>query len=83
MPLEVFTPYLQRTYANSMSAYVRTTRDPEQMFSIVRQVVNRIDPNVPLYRVKILEKQLDNSLVTERLLASLSSAFGLLATSGW
>jgi predicted permease len=80
MPLEVFTPYLQRTYANSMSAYVRTARDPEQMFSIVRQVVNRIDPNVPLYRVKTLEKQLDNSLVTERLVASLSSAFGLLAT---
>jgi hypothetical protein len=50
------------------------------MFSIVRQVVNRIDPSVPLYRVKILEKQLDNSLVTERLLAGLSSAFGLLAT---
>jgi predicted permease len=80
MPLEVFTPYLQRKYANSMSAYVRTTRDPEQMFSIVRQVVNRIDPNVPLYRVKTLEKQLDNSLVTGRLVASLSSAFGLLAT---
>jgi predicted permease len=80
MPLEVFTPYLQRTYANSMSAYVRTTRDPEQMFSIVRQVVNRIDSNVPMYRVKTLEKQLDNSLVTERLVASLSSAFGLLAT---
>lgn len=80
MPLEVFTPYLQRIYENSMSAYVRTTRDPEQMFSIVRQMVNRIDPNVPLYRVKTLEKQLDNSLVTERLVASLSSAFGLLAT---
>jgi predicted permease len=80
MPLELFTPYLQRKYTNSMSAYVRTARDPEQMFSVVRQVVNRIDPNVPLYRVKTLEKQLDNSLVTERLVASLSSAFGLLAT---
>jgi predicted permease len=80
MPLEVFTPYLQRTYANSMSAYVRTTRDPEQIFSIVRKVVSQIDSNVPMYRVKTLEKQLDNSLITERLVASLSSAFGLLAT---
>jgi predicted permease len=80
MPLEVFTPYLQRTYANSMSAYVRTARDPEQTFSIVRQVVSGIDSNVPMYRVKTLEKQLDNSLITERLVASLSSAFGLLAT---
>ncbi len=80
MPLELFTPYLQRIYTNSMAAYVRTTRDPEQMFSIVRQVVNRIDPNVPLYRAKTMEKQLDNSLITERMVASLSSAFGLLAT---
>jgi ABC-type antimicrobial peptide transport system permease subunit len=30
--------------------------------------------------MKTLEKQLENSLVTERLVASLSSAFGLLAT---
>ena len=80
MPLEVFTPYPQRTYTNSMSAYVRTSREPEQVFSVVRQVVNSIDSNVPIYRMKTLEKQIDNSLVTERLVASLSSAFGLLAT---
>jgi ABC-type antimicrobial peptide transport system permease subunit len=36
--------------------------------------------DVPIYRMKTLEKQLDNSLVTERLVASLSGAFGLLAT---
>jgi ABC-type antimicrobial peptide transport system permease subunit len=59
---------------------VRTARDPEQIFSIVRKVVSQIDSNVPMYRVKTLEKQLDNSLITERLVASLSSAFGLLAT---
>src|SRR5271154_688759 len=80
MPLEVFTPYLQRNYTNSMSVYLRTARDPEQVFSVVRKTVNSIDSNVPVYRMKTLETQLDNSLVTERLVASLSSAFGLLAT---
>ncbi len=39
-----------------------------------------IDPTLPVSDMKTLEKQLDNSLVTERLVASLSSAFGLLAT---
>jgi ABC-type antimicrobial peptide transport system permease subunit len=63
-----------------MSVYIRTARDPEQMFSALRQMVNGIDSNVPVYRMKTLEKQLDNSLVTERLVAGLSSAFGLLAT---
>jgi len=80
MPIEVFTPYPQRHYVNSMSAYLRTTREPEQIFSAVRQTVNSIDSNVPIYRINTLEKQLDNSLVIERLVASLSSAFGLLAT---
>jgi len=80
MPLEMFTPYLQRDFVNSMSAYVRTSRDPEQVFSAIRQAVNRIDSNVPVYRMKTLEKQVENSLVIERLVAGLSSAFGLLAT---
>jgi len=80
MPIEVFTPYLQRNYTNSMRAYIRTARDPEQMFSALRGVVNGLDSNVPMYQMKTLEKQVENSLVTERLVASLSSAFGLLAT---
>jgi len=80
MPFEVFVPYPQTEFVNGMSAYIRTTRAPEQVFTVVRQVVNGLDSNLPLYRIKTLEKQLDNSLVTERLVASLSSAFGFLAT---
>jgi len=80
MPLEVFVPYNQMNFVNGMSAYVRTSRDPEQTFSTLRTLVNGIDGNVPVYGMKTLEKQLDNSLMTERLVASLSSAFGLLAT---
>jgi predicted permease len=80
MPLEVFIPFDQMRDANGMSAYIRTTRDPEQMFSLMRTAVNRLDANLPLYRIKTLEAQVENSLVTERLVASLSSAFGLLAT---
>jgi predicted permease len=80
MPLEIFIPYNQISFVNGMSAYIRTLRDPEQTFSTIRKVVNGVDSNVPVYGMKTLEKQLDNSLVTERLVASLSSAFGMLAT---
>jgi predicted permease len=80
MPFEVFIPFDQMDFANGMSAYIRTTREPEQMFSMMRTVVNGLDSNLPLYRIKTLETQVENSLVTERLVASLSSAFGLLAT---
>jgi ABC-type antimicrobial peptide transport system permease subunit len=43
-------------------------------------VVNNLDPNIPVFDMKTLETQMDESLVTERLVASLSSAFGFLAT---
>ena len=80
MPMEYFIPYQQINFMSGVSAYVRTSRDPEQAFSTIRGIVNRIDPNVPIYRMKTLQTQLEYSLVTERLVASLSSAFGLLAT---
>jgi predicted permease len=80
MPLEVYSPYLQRQYVNSMTVYVRTARDPEQIFSAVRILVNRLDSNVPIYRMKTLETAQENSLMIERMVASLSSAFGLVAT---
>src|SRR5258706_4920303 len=80
MPLEMFRPYHQMEFVLGMSGYVRTERDPEQIFGSVRKAVAEIDPTLPVSDMKTLEKQLDNSLVTERLVASLSSAFGLLAT---
>ena len=54
MPLGVFIPFDQMRDANGMSAYIRTTRDPEQMFSLMRTAVNRLDANLPLYRIKTL-----------------------------
>jgi ABC-type antimicrobial peptide transport system permease subunit len=42
--------------------------------------VQQVDANVPVYRVRTLTQQVDKSLMSERLLASLSSVFGGLAT---
>src|ERR1700676_543639 len=63
-----------------MYAYVRTARQPEQAFSSIRQVVNKLDPNLPVFQMKTIESQMEESLITERLVATLSSAFGVLAT---
>ncbi len=41
--------------------------------------VKAVDSHLPVYAVKSLANQLDDSLVEERLVASLSSIFGLLA----
>jgi ABC-type antimicrobial peptide transport system permease subunit len=63
-----------------MYAYVRTARQPEQAFSSIRQVVNGLDPNLPLFQMKTIEAQMEDSLITERLVATLSTGFGILAT---
>ncbi len=79
-PDEVFRPYEQVDFTLGMMAYIRTAREPEQTFLTVRRMVHEMDPNLPVFGMKTLEKQMENSLVTERLVATLSSAFGILAT---
>ena len=80
MPLEVYQPSNQVGFVLGMEIYVRTARDPDQVFSSVRQVVNGMDANLPVFGMKTVEKQMEESLITERLVATLSSSFGLLAT---
>jgi predicted permease len=58
---------------------IRTAIDPASAATAVTNAVKTIDPRLPVYGVKTLSDQLDDSLIDERLVASLSSAFGALA----
>ena len=80
VPMEVYRPYHQMGFVLGMFAYVRTARQPEQVFSSIRGVVNSLDPNLPVFQMKTLETQMEDSLITERLVATLSTGFGILAT---
>jgi len=80
VPLEVYRPYHQMNFVLGMYAYVRTTRQPEQTFANIRRVVNNLDSNLPIFQMKTIEAQMEESLITERLVATLSSGFGILAT---
>jgi predicted permease len=81
IPPEMFRPFQQMDFATGITAYVRTSRDPENMFASIQHRIHDLDPNLPVFDMITLERQLDNSLVTERLVASLSSGFGILATA--
>ena len=63
-----------------MNAYVRTRGEPVNLFGTIRQAVREVDANVPMYDLHTMDQQVEISLLTERLLATLSTAFGLLAT---
>ncbi len=58
---------------------VRTAMDPAYAETDILGAVRAIDGRLPVYSVKSLGNQLDDSLVEERLVASLSSLFGILA----
>ncbi|HTM49203.1 MAG TPA: ABC transporter permease [Bryobacteraceae bacterium] len=80
IPRQVFIPYLQQNYLGGMNIYVRTDFDPLRMFGAVREAVKRLDGALPLYNMRTVDEQVDRSLLTERMIAMLSAAFGVIAT---
>ena len=47
---------------------------------MIRRTVASLDRNLPVYKLRTLERTIDASLLNERLVASLSALFGALAT---
>jgi predicted permease len=58
---------------------LRTAADSTRIIAAVRQAACEIDANLPLYNIKTLATQVDESLAQERLISALSSFFGLLS----
>jgi predicted permease len=75
-----FTPVLQNPAPGAVTFYVRTSRNPLTVAQAARQVVHRMDSALPVYDLKTLDAQIDETHFLDRLLAWLSVAFGLLAT---
>jgi predicted permease len=78
---QVFVPYLQSDFPAGVAFYVRTAVDSESMFHTLHAKVAELDAAMPVYAMKTLERQLDETLSTERMIAALSGAFGVLATA--
>jgi predicted permease len=60
--------------------YVRTETPASQSYNVLRNEVRQLDASMPVYDLKTLEGQLDETLLTDRLIAMLSASFGLVAT---
>lgn len=80
IPAEVYRPFHQLDFATGISVYLKTSHNPEDIFRAVRTRVHGLDANLPVFDLITLERQKENSMVTERLVASLSSGFAFLAT---
>ena len=79
-PPLMYQPFLQtNTGRGQMTLHVRTTADASGVVSRVREEVQRIDPSMPLFAIYTLADQMDAVLSRERLVAILSTLFGVLA----
>lgn len=75
-----YIPTMQEKVLGNLTLHVKTETDPQAVAESLRAELKNLDPHLPLYDVKTLSKEIDESLVQERLVTWLSSAFGLLAT---
>jgi predicted permease len=83
IPEQVFLPNMQHLFQTGLSGtfYIQTDRDARSAFSEIRSAVRELDPSLPITNLKTFSRQVDDSLVTERLVAMLSTVFGVLATA--
>jgi len=58
---------------------LRTAPAPATLIPAVRHIVNEVDVNLPVFGVRTQSQTIDRLLFNERLVARLSSLFGLLA----
>jgi predicted permease len=80
IPRTVYFAFMESDFAGSSVMYVRTPNRPDAAFGAVRQAARDLDANIPIFNLRTLEHQIDQSLLNDRLTATLSTAFGVLAT---
>jgi predicted permease len=77
---QMFQPYAQIDFALGQFFYLRINGEPQSMFRAIRSEVGKLDANLPIFDMRTMDEQVGRNLVVQRLVASLSAVFGLLAT---
>lgn len=76
--VEMYLPYQQNAIP-SFTLIVRTAGDPSSLTSAVRQAVQSVDADVPIYQARTLESIVSDRVAQRRLAAILIGVFGSLA----
>ena len=76
----VYIPYRQDDSVTQLTYVASVQGNPDMAAAAVRQAVQRLDPNLPIFDLKTMKAQVSESLYVQRMVAALSVAFGALAT---
>jgi ABC-type antimicrobial peptide transport system permease subunit len=80
IPKVVFLCYAQDDNPSSLVLYARASTDPKALFTTLRREANALDAALPVNAMRTMEDTLDESLSRQRMIATLSVFFGILAT---
>jgi predicted permease len=75
---QAFFPYLDIPWSGA-TFYVRTLGQPENTFATIRTTVASLDSTLPVLSLRTIDNQIDRSLTTERMMATLLTGFGAVA----
>jgi putative ABC transport system permease protein len=75
----IYRPVLQTHSTDSMVLHVRAAPEPGTLVNPIREAIQNVDRNVPLFQITTLEQQLDESFAETRQAALLAGTFGVLA----
>jgi predicted permease len=78
IPPTVYHPVVDG-FESGFILHVRTRENPETMIAPIRELLDSLDPSLPIIEVRTLRQEVDASLWQERLLALLSTVFGAIA----
>jgi predicted permease len=76
----MYTPWPQDPAIDSMTFFLRAAGNESSLGSALRVSVAGLDPNLPVYDLKTMKAEIDESIYIDRMIAALSSFFGGLAT---
>jgi predicted permease len=79
-PPQFFVPRQQSAFLDQMTFYVRAAVPPETLLTLVPRVVAGLDPELPVDEPKTMRQVIDDNVFVERMVATLSAGFALLAT---
>jgi predicted permease len=74
-----FDLYRQKHGIGGVTYIVRTNMPPEAITPSLRAAIQRIDKNLPLIDIRTQQQQIDSTTQQERVFASLTVGFGILA----
>jgi hypothetical protein len=78
-PRVVYLPFAQEPNPASLMLYAHTSAEAKTLFATLRREVTALDPALPINDLRTMRDQVDESLSAQRVIATLSAFFGILA----